>query len=348
MGMNANGEIVTDQIVKAKSIGTYPSVLFLGDGGVSEEVRVKMPADRLVRYGWEATAQRGAKMNVHDITQDILVLSRVVYPPAIEILHQKGKKVIFDIDDNFFAIPPKHPGYKYVGKGNPDYISQLETCLRTCDIITTTTPELKTLFLQYNPKVVVIPNGWDKFNKLWRVKYAHDTINIGWAGTITHRTDILQVKDTLIKLVKGNPKIVLYIGGDPEIYLLFHSLPEKQKCFIPMLPYEYYPHLFSYLDIWLAPLADDEFNQGKSDIKLVEAGTSGTCWVASDTPSYARWAAGGLLVSGNNSWYSQLCILINDRNLRKNLAMEGRQAANWREMGMLLSQWEEVFVQVMK
>jgi glycosyltransferase involved in cell wall biosynthesis len=137
--------------------------------------------------------------------------------------------------------------------------------------------------------------------------------------------------------------------GDPEIYRMFATTPEKQKLFMPMVPYELYPLMLSLWDIMLVPLLENHFNMAKSDIKLVEAGAKGIPYIASKMPVYEPWfkevgnKAG--MLSTNNEWYENIKYLVQNPEERMKMGKAGKAAAKTREMMELGKLWRAVIDQ---
>jgi glycosyltransferase involved in cell wall biosynthesis len=321
-------------------------IMFLGEGGVSDSIRCMLPAEYLNRIGFgEAIVQAlplggTATEVIRDV--DVVIYSRPHHIELINAYKETGAKIIVDMDDDFHTIPKKHPGYPYVGWGNPVAIQLLERSIGAADLLTVTTPQLGDRLQKFNTHPYkVIPNGWSSHNELWGRKYEHDTVNIGWSGTITHKADFGMCRNSLIEMAIKHENVKIYIGGDFDIYEMLSTVREDQKVYIPMLPYEDYPHALGYLDIWLAPLQNTEFNNAKSDIKLVDAGAKGIPFIASPAPFYVAWGGGGAIASEKMEWLWALDTYITDVELREKLGKAGRELANEREMSVLVNDWVE-------
>jgi len=319
-------------------------ILFVGEGTVSDAVRLQLPAVELTRIG--DTEVSYLKLNYRNETPkaepgaDAVVFSRPHYDSLLVSYKRQGIPVIVDMDDDFHSIPPEHPGYNHVGRGDPVYLERLENCLYLADLLIVTTEELKTRLSQFNSNITIIPNGWDSSNWLWRAKrrIVRDRLTIGWGGTITHRQDFEMAVGPLKTIIRKNKNVVLVMAGDYEIYNIFRSVPEDQKMFLPMVSYDTYPYLLSHFDIMLAPLLNNEFNRAKSDIKLVDAGARNIPFIASDMPVYSDWTAGGLLVK-DDEWYEALDKYLRWPELRKHDGDAGRKLAAKREFSILGDLW---------
>jgi len=323
------------------------NILFVGEGTVTDEIRCKLPAAHIAKLGHVVNYLRldyRGDQPVPDDPFDAVVFSRPHHDSLMLTYKRMGVPVIVDMDDDFRAIPEFHPGYKFVGLGDPFYLSKLENCLYLADALITATDVLKERFNEHNKNITVIPNGWSADNFGWLVKRTinKDRFVIGWGGTITHRSDFRQCISPIKAILKKYPHVMISIAGDLEIYKHFVNVPDNQKLFMPMIPYQFYPTLLSTWDILLAPLEDTHFNRGKSDIKLVDACAKGIPFVASDMPVYSNWSGGGTTVIGEEGWYNAITQFIEDSSLCETIGKQGKVAAKLREMTRLAKQWNKV------
>lgn len=322
------------------------AIAFYGTGEVSEGVRLAVPARGLAQAG--ARVKLAHTLAPEDLAAfDVFVFSRPHLAPALLegmlAVRQAGQRLVVDVDDDFHQLPPDHPGYRFVGPGSPEALRRLEFTLAQADLVTVATPVLAERYGRFARRVAVIPNGWDSSNPAWAQPLPpRATLNIGWAGTRTHRADVELVRTALVRVIRRFPQTHLVIGGDPQVYELFAPLPERRRSFRPMVAFDDYPALLAQFDIWLAPLQANAFNQAKSDIKLVEAGARGLPWVASPLPAYRAWAAGGLLADTPADWLAALERLIQTPDLRHNLGQAGRQKAAERSAAACAARWQAV------
>lgn len=329
-------------------------ILLVGEGTVSDAVRLKLPAEEMTRMGvvnpYFLTISMRSLEDATEPNMDAVIFSRPHNYKMIKAYKRQGVKIIVDMDDDFHAIPPEHPGYKYVGKGDPIYLDALERSIGMADLLTVTTQELADRLRQFNDNIKIIPNGWSVHTPHWnrkhKVSFSIDDVHkdlepvvIGWAGTITHREDFMECYEAVKDILDIYPGTRIYIGGDHEIYRNFKSIPELRKKFFEMVPYNLYPWLLGYFDILLAPLKDNYFNNAKSDIKLVDAGAKGIPYVASDIPIYDSWSDGGYKVSSDHEWGDALAELVINKEKRETLGNLGKDLALDREMWVLARQW---------
>ena len=337
-----------------KTTDTNNEILMLGTGGVSDAVRLVLPGRELSKEGYKVTIRSMGELRPHEALgfiskldldrYSIAVYSRPSSPESVKFLQDHGLYVIVDLDDDFHSIPTHHPGYKWVGRGNPRYLEAVEQCVELADELTVTTVSLRDRWQGEAKQVKVIPNGWSRDNPFWNFRYSRLTVNVGWAGTITHRFDFQLVRDAIKRIARKHKDIVFVIAGDPDIYIQLDKVPEKQKLFLPHVSYEEYPHTLAYFDILLAPLLDDEFNNYKSDIKLVDAGAASIPYIASPLQEYISWRDGGLYALGIDEWEDAILELASSLDKREELGSLGHARCQMREMSNLIWNWKEVLI----
>jgi glycosyltransferase involved in cell wall biosynthesis len=322
----------------------YKSVLFILSGSVSD-FRMTLAARNLVEKGYHVEVISGNVPIFKMLHYDVTICERPFMDICrfIKMAVEAGRKVIIDMDDDFYSIPPENPAYKSLGKGNAAYISVLKEAITVASGLVVASPEL---IGRYGREATVIPNCYNEENVLWSKPHPkRDKVNIGWVGTATHREDMLLVKDALMKLAGEREDVKVVIGGDYEIFKLFYDLPEHKKLFIPYAPYEQYPAFYYNLDILVAPLIDNNFNRAKSDIKLVEAGAAGIPYICSDIPMYHDYwkQYGGGWLCGPDAWYNLLLAMVEKKTERFNIGMQGLDSVVMnRQSNNLTSKWEGV------
>ncbi len=315
------------------STATLRNILFCGSGEVSD-FRLHLPARWLKRIGFNARFVLYPQPQEIGSADVVVFLRPHIRRESMQALAEcvrKGKTIIVDIDDDFHNIPVHHPGYYHCGPGNPNILRALELAIGAASVLVVSTPILGERYGSLARRVQIIPNGWDDENPNWEQPAPpHQRVNIGWAGTATHREDILLVRNELLHFLRSHPEVTLVIGGDSQIFELFKPLPEPQKVFLPFRPHNEYPLMLANFDILLAPLANTRFNQAKSDIKLVEAGARRLPWVASPLPAYQSWGVGGIFAETPSSWGDALSTLVRDSQLRQQLGAAGRKKSEAR------------------
>jgi hypothetical protein len=86
-------------------------------------------------------------------------------------------------------------------------------------------------------------------------------------------------------------------------------------------------------DIAIAPLQDDEFAKGKSNIKWQESTRMGAAFIGSNAGPYRLLKKGTALLSPNTeeAWYIALKTLVDDKERRqKQFKAAQKELENWR------------------
>lgn len=280
-----------------------------------------------------------------------------IYPEAahpVELMKaykKQGTRVLYDLDDDIWAVDPSNPS-KNVSNVFKD---QYEGLIKECDAVTTPSPIIakKIQKLCKGKKVYICPNAID-FNDYKERPHEHDQLIIGYMGAASHWKDLTLIVDVLEKLYeKYDFTFVLQgvTGGDFESEMLscqkllqqnlqpeqndyfrdalsFYDKLKKIKMYhLPFFLPEINPMKLSMadFDIGIAPLEDNEFNHGKSNLKFYEYAAVGTPCLASDVEPY-RQECTYLAKNTFKDWYNKLEKLIVDKDFREKLATDQQ---NW-------------------
>ena len=271
-----------------------------------------------------------------------------------------GILTIFDIDDSAITIPVSNPNYMvwgkdkrkirsmvtaYIKSGNvpkairgrsiDDVVASatglrdsLLNNIRAADMVTVTTPSLKEDYSRYNNNIVMLPNQM-RLN-LWKdLEYIpHDgRIWVGWAGGWTHYEDLKLIKTAMREVIRrhDNADLVL-IGFDQAKDLVFDDIPPDRVVTFPWSKdLKGYRKYVNSLDICLAPSYDNRFNEGKSDIRCLEAWCCKVPVVGSFT-TYGhtiKESGGGLVAKRPKDWIKGMGRLITNVSLRKSMGIAG-------------------------
>lgn len=269
---------------------------------------------------------------------DVVVIQRnfpLRFPDYQHIIHKahlQGKPVIFDLDDLMFFLPEEHPD-RLVHHFTASLLPMLQAIMEA-DLVTVATPGLRDVLSPCCQKIAILPNYLDE--KLWGLRNPLEAQNpspklvIGYMGTNSHRADLLYVLPVLLDLLAAyRQKIVLRFWGvkPPEEIL---SLPDVEWLPLYSMNYRKFAQFFQtqQADIFIAPLIDREFNRCKSPLKYFEYTALGVPAVYSAVEPYAgmvRHAETGLLAATVQEWKDCLVRLLENSNLRLELALNAQQ-----------------------
>jgi GT2 family glycosyltransferase/glycosyltransferase involved in cell wall biosynthesis len=259
---------------------------------------------------------------------DLIVVQRFMPRPNttefLDWLCSLGKPVIFEIDDLLTKLPPSNPSYDW-GMDSAPYIYDF---VKKCSAVTVSTEELQKRFSPYNDIVYVLPNMLD--TNLWRKSCppSSGSVVIGYAGTITHNTDLELLEDVLgrIALLYGNKVTFTFMGcATARIaqlpgfsYIQFETTFEAYARKLQEIS----------IDIMLVPLEDNTFNRCKSNIKWLEYSACGIAGIYADLPPYntsvVHGKTGLLVGSDPEQWFKAISLLVERPELRHAIAENAR------------------------
>ena len=281
-----------------------------------------------------------------------------------------GKKVVFDFDDNVFEVRKDQAAYEWYA---PDKQKRaiVSSALSLCHGIFVSTQPLKDYYQKrlkeiYNADtpIYVVPNCADPADWPSEVAAPRRKV-IGYAGSITHNSDLRLILPSLGKLLARHSDWELEILGGvktTDVKSLFSDLPHKILDQIAIKggtqSWKGYPELLAEQgwNVGLAPLIDDEFNRSKSHIKWMEYAMCGIPTLASTVYPYFEPIQGtpvikdgetGLLFSDPKEFEHKLCSLMENDIIRDKIAKNAREAVlkNW-AYSRHIEKWEEAILDV--
>lgn len=245
-----------------------------------------------------------------------------------------GKKLVIDLDDNYFEVMPDQPAYKYYYPGSEKrclfsaYLSMVDAIITSTEPLTKYYKDfLKTVYQKETP-IYTFANYNDKEEWNFKTKKSGKIV-IGWAGSTTHDNDLELVMPAINRLMNeySNVELELVGGLTPETapkvlrYFTSDNNHDKVKIKGGTQAWKGYPEMMSKLkwDIGIAPLLNTEFNRGKSHIKWMEYAMYKIPCVASYTYPYSKNIpeGTGLLAIDGLDFYRKLKTLVDDESLRK-------------------------------
>jgi glycosyltransferase involved in cell wall biosynthesis/MoaA/NifB/PqqE/SkfB family radical SAM enzyme len=291
--------------------------------------RIQAPLKKLageLELSWGVEIREKAFHIISGVAEaaDIIVVQRS-FPRAetadfLYYLCSLCKPIIFEIDDLLTQLPPTNLNCGW-GMDCTPYIYEF---IRKCSAVTVTTEELKKHFTAYSDAIYILPNLLD--SDLWckTSPPSSGPVVIGYAGTITHDTDLALLEDVLDRIASS-------YGTSFEAYA--RNLQE-----IP-------------IDIMLAPLEDNPFNRCKSNIKWLEYSSCGIAGIYSDLPPYnnciEHCTTGFLAGSDTQQWFDAIDLLIKNPELRRTIAMNARQKIiTEHTVKMWAQRWFQVYQEI--
>ncbi len=272
-----------------------------------------------------------------------------------------GCRIVAEVDDNYTADRKFNAFMRERWtEGNEHW--RFVSALSAYDAVITTTRWLRDQYVKamrtnakrerkrlVRPEMYVIGNHVDPDD--WpTLAPKGERLRIGWMGSSSHRAWDMKLIYQVCAWAAGEGHEVIFIGHDP----LWRPQTDVKRrlsfgfdyTFIPWVdPREFRRGVGYPLDIALIPLAVNEFNLGKSDVKFLEMAMSGATVVASNMPVYnntIRHGETALLAGSDGEFLHMVKELVRTPRLRRELAeaaaqyvrenrLIGQHAHEWRE-----------------
>ena len=282
---------------------------------------------------------------IERIRPDALLMHNTLHDDCIEAL-AKYKKVnrafvVFGQDDLMFALPPKNPFSKTVYK---DIKKRLRRCLSLADRLLVTTDALADGLRSMSDDIRVLPNYLD--DSVWQGLSSERNVSrklrVGWAGAQQHLGDLEMIEQ------------VVRDTAEEVDWVFFGMCPDCLRPYVrevhDAVRFESYPEQLAALnlDLAVAPLEHNRFNEAKSNLRLLEYGVLGWPVVASDIEPY-RDAPVCRVPNQPRAWINAIRERVHDV---ESAWREGDRLRNWVRENWMLSQhltaWEEVLGQPQK
>ena len=250
------------------------------------EYRIISPMRALNRagmtQGWE-TMRLFEPAEMQRMDPDVLVVQRQMEWPQIEAIERHGRYHrafrVFEIDDLITNLPVKSVHKKQMHK---DIAKRFRKAAGLCQRLVVATEPLAQAYAGFADEVVVCPNHVEgaRWGHLQPARAERARPRVGWAGGVGHTGDLELIAD----VVRDTAKDVdwVFFGMCPD------SLKGVVKEFHPGVPLDQYAAKLAALDLDLAvaPLEDNPFNDAKSHLRLLEYGILGYPVICSDLAPY--------------------------------------------------------------
>ncbi len=222
-------------------------------------------------------------LEIERISPDVIVLQRQMFKEKIEPLKKLGRFTrtfkVAELDDYLPNLPRKSA---HSGALPKDILKTIRESLKFVDRFVVSTPALAEAFAGMHADIRVVenhlpPHWWANLQGKRR---DGKRPRVGWGGGAGHRGDLELVAD-----------VVQALAGEVD-WVFFGMCPDKLRPYVrefhPGVAIDQYPARLAGLDLDLAiaPLEDNLFNQCKSNLRLLEYGACGFPVVCSDVRPY--------------------------------------------------------------
>jgi len=261
------------------------------------------------------------------------------------IAKQLGKFFHFDTDDLLTDLYEEHKLFGVYRDQKLDEVTKF--CYATADLVTVTQVKFAHRIRPYVGKILAVVRNTIDYNlPCWNeTKRESKAMRIGWAAGIHHLPDvkIFEAVPHLVNQKVGRENIRWHFLGAPppdqakkdgweasvwpeykaRLLKAFKGQPNYQIFYA--LPPDSYGVYYADMDVSIAPLQMNNFNDSKSDIKVAEAGRYKVPLVASNVGCYDQTIKNGetgYLIDPDapkTEWVRILSKLAKDKNHRKEL-----------------------------
>ena len=251
-------------------------------------------------------------LDVARMAPDILYLQRHVLDVHQAALanyrrHFPQTRIVFELDDLMWAVPEKSVHRKDLPA---DLRERITHSLSLCDRLIVTTEPLAEMLRDLAPEVRVVPNSIDTaiWGTLTPRRRKDPKPRVGWAGGSSHTGD-LEILLPVIEALKDEVDWVffgMFPAGTRELIQEYHGGVSFA---------EYAPKLATLdLDLALAPLEENLFNECKSNLRLLEYGVLGYPVIATDLTPYRCGLPVTLVDNAPTSWIEAIRKAVADRD----------------------------------
>jgi len=284
-------------------------------------------------------------------TCDVAVVQRLCTQEnynALSRIKELGIKLVYDLDDNMWAIPSYNPAYGMMKQLEPGF----RKCASLCDVVTVSTEPLRVAARQalgWKTRVEVMPNCMDfqwfrPVPEHLRKPKKDGEVVMGWAGTNTHTGDVNKVFAMLPALLEKFPNLRVELVGLPLPPAIKDHPRARERDFVKI---GQWPSRWAswQWDFSIAPLDENKFNNSKSCLKMLESAALSIPCVASDVAPYhdfckpSKFLSENLLCRGPLAWQKKLEAVITDAPLRRSLGMEMRRVGEAYDISHSVKRW---------
>lgn len=214
---------------------------------------------------------------------DAWVLQRLVGDAPFEMVRRTAPFTqafkVAELDDYMLNLPMKS-GHR--GQVPKDVLRLLRRWLALMDRFVVSTVPLAEAMAGLHPDIRVVPNRLppDRWGRLASLRRQGRRPRVGWAGGVGHQGDLELIADVVKALADEVEWVFLGMCPEPmRRYLHEYHVP---------VAIEAYPAKLASLnlDLALAPLEHNIFNDCKSNLRLLEYGACGYPVVCSDVTPY--------------------------------------------------------------
>lgn len=264
-------------------------------------------------------------MEAAQLQPDVILLELITgsrFPQIIEQLRSASRaKIVLEYDDYLLNVPIKNGSRQHFPQ---KMVKNFRKVVDSADWLVVSTAPLAEAYSRFHSDIRIAQNRLapDQWEHLFSERDTSKKVRVGWAGGSSHAGDL----EILLPLIKALE--------DKVEWVFMGMKPRNVQCeFHPGVPFEMYPEKLASLnlDLALVPLEINQFNECKSNLRLLEIGTCGVPIIATNIEPYRCDLPVTLVENRFKEWMNAVQAFINDAELRH------RQGDALREA--VLNQW---------
>lgn len=263
--------------------------------------------------------------------------------------------VVMDTDDNVHHVRPSNPGYQGYHPGSEATKWDEYAMTKLFDGITVSTKNLQRYYEKFHPRIFTLPNNldvkeWEKHPSGKKGK----KIKMAFICSASHADGFGIIQKPVYDILKKYKNVEFYY---PKMYdRLFEKAPEeikKQLKQIDWIKLKDWPRKLKKLgfDIGLAPLKDNMFNRGKSNLRYLEYALAGMVPIVSPVEPYKMVNDGkdGFVAKEGKDWYNVMEKLIGNEELRLKISYNAyKRVAKEFNIWENIDKWLETYKEIHK
>lgn len=326
-----------------------PTILaHAADEGGCGNYRVIQPLDALKREGLAEGQLSWTHLTPAELERyqpDSIVLQRQIGDQQIEHMRRmhafSQAFKVFELDDYLPNLPIKSVHRADMPK---DILRSLRRGLAYVDRLVVSTQPLAEAFAGLHGDIRVVHNTLD--SRYWKglegLRRQSRKPRVGWAGGASHTGDLEVIAD-----------VVKELANEVE-WVFFGLCPDKLRPYIhefhESVSLEHYPRMLASmnLDLALAPVEQNLFNECKSNLRLLEYGACGFPVIASDLRCYQGYNDLPVTLVKNRfrAWVDAIRMHIADLDATAKAgdALRSAVLGGWMLEGDNLSNWRKAWL----
>lgn len=246
---------------------------------------------------------------------------------------------VFELDDYLPNVPLKSLHRSHIPK---DILKAMRRVIALMDRFVVSTPRLGEALADLHPDIRVVrnclPTPW--WGDLTALRQQGKKPRVGWAGGISHTGDLELIAD----IVKAMT--------DRVEWVFFGMCPDKLKPYVHEfhtgVPIERYPAKLASLnlDLALAPLEHNIFNECKSNLRLLEYGVCGYPVICTDIVPYQGDLPVTRVRNRYKDWMDAIALHLSDPvfSQAQGDALRNAVQADWMLAGDNLQRWKAAWL----